>query len=101
MMRTAAICLVYAPAAPSLYFISSAFLFLMFIAQKVTLIKVYQRPPLIGDDVTGHSRVVMYVLCLAHGLSSFMFYFKQGGGTIAVVGYTKVGLLAAGVAVSL
>ena len=51
--------------------------------------------------MTDYSRIVMTLLCFAHGVAAFMFYFKQGGGTLADVGVRKVAPLFAGVVVSL
>lgn len=77
MIKTAAICLVFAPAAPAIYFISGVSLLLMCFVQKISLVKVYRRPPLLDDEIAERSREILGVLLLAHVVSSAVFYSKQ------------------------
>ena len=77
MLKTAAICLVFAPAAPLLYFVASVALFAMYGAQKLALVKVLRRPPLLDDEIAERSREFLGVLLLVHTISAAYFYTAQ------------------------
>ena len=77
MLKTAAICLVFAPAAPLLYFVASLALFAMYGAQKLALVKVFRRPPLLDDEIAERSREFLGVLLLVHSVSAAYFYTAQ------------------------
>mmetsp|Transcript_19510 Transcript_19510/g.64493 ORF Transcript_19510/g.64493 Transcript_19510/m.64493 type:complete len:421 (+) Transcript_19510:216-1478(+) len=77
MLKMAAVVLVFAPAAPILYFIGGTSLLLSAAVQKFMLIKVYARPSALDDDLAKRSRVFLQALLFLHVTMAPIFYAER------------------------
>ncbi|EOD31251.1 hypothetical protein EMIHUDRAFT_456391 [Emiliania huxleyi CCMP1516] len=77
MLKMAAVVLVFAPAAPILYFIGGTSLLLSAAVQKFMLIKVYARPSAHDDDLAKRSRVFLQALLFLHVTMAPIFYAER------------------------
>mmetsp|Transcript_18959 Transcript_18959/g.43587 ORF Transcript_18959/g.43587 Transcript_18959/m.43587 type:complete len:378 (-) Transcript_18959:325-1458(-) len=77
LIKHAAIVLVFAPAAPILYFIGGGGMLLTAVVQKWALVKLYKRPPSLDETMAQRSHRFLHLLLFFHVTSSYLFYVRQ------------------------
>ena len=73
-LKIAAIVLVFAPAAPILYFVGTAVVATSFAIQKLALVKMYRRPR------AERSRTILYLLLVLKTLAACLFQARASEG---------------------
>ncbi len=76
-LKIAAIVLVFAPAAPLLYFVGTAVVATSFAIQKLALVKMYKRPRALDASLAERSRTVLYLLLVLKTLAACLFQVRQ------------------------
>ena len=77
MLKIAAMVLVFAPAAPLLYFIGGGALLVWAAMQKLALCKIYRKPRLLDEKSAMRSRHFLHFLLAVHVVASPLFYASQ------------------------
>ena len=76
MLKIAATVLVFAPAAPILYFACGVSLLWAFFVQKTALVKIYARPRTLDESVAERARDFLSLLAAMHVCTSCLFYVR-------------------------
>jgi hypothetical protein len=76
MLKIAAPVLVFAPAAPILYFACGVSLLWAFFVQKTALVKIYARPRTLDESVAERARDFLSLLAAMHVCTSCLFYVR-------------------------
>ena len=79
-LKIAAIVLVFAPAAPILYFVGTAVVATSFAIQKLALVKMYRRPRALDASLAERSRTILSLLLVLKTLAACLFQARASEG---------------------